>query len=75
LRPAAEEARYSAGCGFVRINAAAREHGSPYGQLINGLKNAGITARSQEPVRAGDLQPRSVCVDRQASEGRREDRA
>ena len=27
----------------VRINAAAREHGLTYGQLINGLKNAGIT--------------------------------
>ncbi len=26
----------------VRINAAAREHGLTYGQLINGLKNAGI---------------------------------
>ena len=27
----------------VRINAAAREHGLTYGQLINGLKHAGIT--------------------------------
>ena len=27
----------------VRINAAAREHGFTYGQLINGLKNAGVT--------------------------------
>src|SRR3989442_2716912 len=27
----------------VRINAAARENGLTYGQLINGLKNAGIT--------------------------------
>ena len=27
----------------VRINAAAREHGLTYGQLINGLKNAGVT--------------------------------
>ena len=27
----------------VRINAAAREHGLTYGQLISGLKNAGIT--------------------------------
>lgn len=27
----------------VRINAAAREHGLTYGQLINGLKIAGIT--------------------------------
>ena len=27
----------------VRINAAAREHGLTYGQMINGLKNAGIT--------------------------------
>src|SRR5438128_1140691 len=26
----------------VRINAAAREHGLTYGQLINGLKNAGV---------------------------------
>ena len=27
---------------IVRINAAAHEHGLPYGQLINGLKRAGI---------------------------------
>ena len=27
----------------VRINAAAREHGLTYGQLINGLKTAGVT--------------------------------
>ena len=27
----------------VRINAAARENGLTYGQLINGLKNAGVT--------------------------------
>src|SRR6266850_713978 len=27
----------------IRINAAAREHGLTYGQLINGLKNAGVT--------------------------------
>jgi large subunit ribosomal protein L20 len=27
----------------VRINAAAREHGLTYGQLIHGLKNAGVT--------------------------------
>src|SRR6201990_2926202 len=27
----------------VRINAAAREHGLTYGQMINGLENAGIT--------------------------------
>ena len=27
----------------VRINAAAREHGLTYGQLINGLKHAGVT--------------------------------
>ena len=28
---------------MVRINAAAREHGLTYGQLIHGLKNAGVT--------------------------------
>jgi large subunit ribosomal protein L20 len=28
---------------IVRINAAAREHGLTYGQLINGLKAAGVT--------------------------------
>ena len=28
---------------IVRINAAAREHGLTYGQLINGLKKAGVT--------------------------------
>ena len=28
---------------IVRINAAARENGLTYGQLINGLKNAGVT--------------------------------
>jgi len=27
----------------TRINATAREHGLTYGQLINGLKNAGVT--------------------------------
>src|ERR1700686_4603828 len=27
---------------IVRLNAAAREHGLTYGQLINGLKNAGV---------------------------------
>ena len=27
----------------VRINAAARENGLTYGQMINGLKNAGVT--------------------------------
>jgi len=27
----------------VRINAAARQHGLTYGQLIHGLKNAGVT--------------------------------
>ena len=31
----------------VRINAAAREHGLTYGQLIRGLKTAGIGARPQ----------------------------
>jgi large subunit ribosomal protein L20 len=28
---------------IVRLNAAAREHGLTYGQLINGLKAAGVT--------------------------------
>ena len=28
---------------IVRLNAAARQHGLTYGQLINGLKNAGVT--------------------------------
>ena len=28
---------------IVRLNAAAREHGLTYGQLIHGLKNAGVT--------------------------------
>jgi large subunit ribosomal protein L20 len=28
---------------IVCINAAAREHGLTYGQLMNGLKNAGVT--------------------------------
>ena len=28
---------------IVRINAAARQHGLTYGQLISGLKNAGVT--------------------------------
>src|ERR1700675_4409760 len=27
----------------IRINAAVREHGLTYGQIINGLKNAGVT--------------------------------
>ena len=32
---------------IVRINAAARENGLTYGQLINGMKNAGITLKSE----------------------------
>src|SRR5258705_10967803 len=28
---------------IIRINAAARENGLTYGQLVNGLKNAGVT--------------------------------
>ena len=44
----------------VRINAAAREHGLTYGQLINGLKNAGVTLR--------------VCDAGQPGERRRQDR-
>ena len=28
---------------IVRINAAAREHGLTYGELLSGLKNAGVT--------------------------------
>jgi hypothetical protein len=42
----------------VRINAAARD-GPTYGQMINGLKNAGI-ARPQG-LRVGDRQPGGVC--------------
>ena len=58
----------------VRINAAAREHGLTYGQLINGLKNAGDHARSQEPVRARDRQPGGVCDAGEAGQGGGEDR-
>ena len=45
----------------VRINAAAREHGLTYGQLISGLKTAGDHARSQEPAELADraARPRS----------------
>src|SRR3989441_909374 len=41
---------------IIRINAAAREHGLTYGQLINGLKNAGVTLDRKNSVVASWMQ-------------------
>ena len=55
----------------VRINAAAREHGLTYGQFISGLKNAGVDARSQEPVRARrSRSPAAFATLAEAGQGR-----
>ena len=57
---AAARSAISAACGWSRINAAAREHGLTYGQLINGLKNAGVTLDRKSLVGAGRLEPGGV---------------
>ena len=57
----------------VRINAAAREHGLTYGQLINGLKNAGVTLDRKSLSGAGDRQPGGVRDAGEAGQGRGED--
>ena len=58
----------------VRINAAAREHGLTYGQMINGLKNAGITLDRKSLSGAGDRQPGGVCDAGEAGQVGGEDR-
>ena len=45
----------------VRINAAAREHGLTYGQLINGLKNAGVTLDRKSLSELAIAEPGRVC--------------
>ena len=55
---------------IVRINAAAREHGVSYSVLMNGLKTAGIDARSQEPRRARRARAGRVCGARRQGQGR-----
>ena len=55
----------------VRINAAAREHGLTYGQLINGLKNAGVTLDRKSLSELAIVEPGGVRHARQAGEERR----
>jgi ribosomal protein L20 len=62
----------SAGCGVVRINAAARENGLTYGAVdFNGSEAApASTLESQEPVGARHLESRRVCEARSRSKPR-----
>ena len=47
---------------IVRINAAAREHGLTYGQLINGLKAAGITLDRKMLAELAVSQPQAFAA-------------
>ena len=47
---------------IVRINAAAREHGLTYGQLINGPEERRRDARPQEPVGARHPSPAAFAT-------------
>ncbi len=58
----------------VRINAAAREHGLTYGQLINGLKNAGVTLDRKSLSELAIASPAAFATLAAAGQGRREDR-
>ena len=58
----------------VRINAAARANGLSYGQLISGLKAAGVGPRSQEPRRARQGPSDGVRQPRPAGPAGSEDR-
>ena len=53
----------------VRINAAAREHGLTYGQLINGLKNAGVTLDRKSLSELAISSPAAFAHARQAGQG------
>ena len=55
---------------IVRINAAARENGLTYGQLINGLKNAGVTLDRKSLSELADVEPGGLRDARQAGQGR-----
>ena len=54
----------------VRINAAARENGLTYSQLMRGLKAAGVTHRPQDAGRHGRHPVRSVRQGGGAGQGR-----
>ena len=58
----------------VRINAAAREHGLTYGQLISGLKNAGITLDRKSLSELAISSPAAFAHPGQAGQGGGEDR-
>ncbi len=55
---------------IVRINAAAREHGLNYGQLISGLKAAGVTLDRKMLADIAVNEPAVVRRARQAGPGR-----
>ena len=57
----------------VRINAAAREHGLTYGQLINGLKNAGVTLDRKSLSELAISSPAAFATLAEAGQGRGED--
>ena len=46
----------------IRINAAAREHGLTYGQLINGLKAAGVTLDRKMLADMAATQPKAFAA-------------
>ncbi len=54
----------------VRINAAARENGLTYSQLMRGLKAAGMHARPQDAGRHGRHRVGGVCHGGRAGQGR-----
>jgi large subunit ribosomal protein L20 len=58
----------------VRINAAAREHGLTYGQMINGLKNAGITLDRKSLSELAISSPSAFATLAKQAKGRGEDR-
>ena len=53
----------------VRINAAARENGLTYAQLINGLKNAGVTLDRKSLSELAVSSPARLCQPRRAGQG------
>ena len=58
----------------VRINAAAREHGLTYGQLINGLKNAGVTLDRKSLSELAIASPAAFATLAAAGQSRGDDR-
>ena len=55
---------------IIRINAAARQHGLSYNQLVHGLGKAGHRARPQVARRPGDERAGCVRRGRRAGQGR-----